>query len=156
VLTQYLAGLRKEAETMLEFLPSRSLLAALRIIAIVHLAVLAVQPVLAGQIFSGRPDALAFHSTVGETVAWLGLLQALMALLCWLRNGVSVWFAAASLVIFGLDGLQVHLGHAKVLSAHVPLGASLLALSLAMTLSLWRGPYLRGANETPAGMIGRR
>jgi hypothetical protein len=137
---------------MLEFLPSRSLVAALRMIAIVHLAALAMQPVLAGQIFSGRPDALAFHSTVGETVAWLGLLQALMALLCWLRNGVRLWFAAACLVVFGLDGLQVHLGHAKVLSAHVPLGASLLALSLAMTLWLWRRPDPYGANETPAGV----
>jgi hypothetical protein len=141
---------------MLEFLAPRSLLAALRTVAIVHLAVLAMQPVLAGQIFSGRPAALAFHSTVGETVAWLGLVQALMALLCWLRNGVSVWFAAASLVVFGLDGLQVHLGHAKVLSAHVPLGASLLAISLAMTLWLWRRPNPRGANETPACVTGRK
>lgn len=141
---------------MLEFLPSRSLLAVLRVVAIVHLAVLTLQPVLAGQIFSGRPDALAVHSAVGETAAWLGLVQALMALLCWLRNGVRLWFAAASLVIFGLDGLQVHLGHAKTLSAHVPLGASLLALSLAMTLSLWRRPYLHRANETPAGVTERK
>jgi hypothetical protein len=141
---------------MLEFLAPRSLLAALRTVAIVHLAVLAMQPVLAGQIFSGRPDALAFHSTLGETVAWLGLVQALMALLCWLRNGVGVWFAAACLVIFGLDGLQVHLGHAKELSAHVPLGASLLAISLAMTLWLWRQPNPRGANETPACATGRK
>lgn len=140
---------------MLEFLSPRSLLIAFRTVAIVHLAVLATQPVLAGQIFSGRPDALAFHSTVGETVAWLGLVQALMALLCWLRNGVSAWFAAASLVIFGLDGLQVHLGHARVLSAHIPLGASLLAISLAMTLWLWRQPNPRGANETPACVTGR-
>lgn len=141
---------------MLEFLAPRNLLAALRTVAIVHLAVLAIQPVLAGQIFSGRPDALAFHSTLGETVAWLGLLQALMALLCWLRNGASVWFAAAGLVIFGLDGLQVHLGHARVLSAHVPLGASLLSISLAMTLWLWRRPTPRGANDTPACVTGRK
>jgi hypothetical protein len=135
---------------MLEVLPARSLLAGLKVLAIVHLATLAAQPVLAGQIFGGRPDALASHGALGETVAWLGLVQALMALLCWLRNGVPLWFAAVALAAFGLDGLQVHLGHARTLAAHIPLGASLLALSLAMTLWLWRWPAPRNVRENAA------
>jgi hypothetical protein len=121
--------------------PHGSLLIGLKIIAIAHLSALAMQPVLAGQYFGGgHPGAIALHGMVGETAAWLALGQALLALLCWFHKMLSPWGAAAFVTIFALDGVQVHVGHVKTLTVHIPLGAGLLAVSLAITLWLlwWR------------------
>ena len=116
----------------------RSLLLALKVIASVHVSLLTLQPVLAGQYFGGRLEAMAAHGTLGETVAWLAILQAIVALLSWRCKALSLWGACAFLTIFVLDGLQVHAGHAKLLALHVPLGTALLAVSFALTLWLWR------------------
>jgi hypothetical protein len=123
---------------MMTLMPPGPLLIGLRIIAVAHLGALAMQPVLAGQYFGGgHPEAITLHGTVGETAAWLALGQGLMALLCWFHKALSPWGAAAFVAIFALDGVQVHVGHVKTLTVHVPLGAGLLAVSLAMTLWLW-------------------
>src|SRR3990170_963875 len=116
---------------------ARSLLLGLKVIASVHVSVLALQPVLAGQYFGGRLEAMAAHGTLGETAAWLAIAQALLALLCWQCKALSLWAAGVFLAIFALDGLQVHAGHAKSLTLHIPLGTALLAVSFALTLWLW-------------------
>jgi hypothetical protein len=121
---------------MVNPLPAAILFSGLKITACVHLAALALQPVLAGQIFGGHPDAATIHGMVGETAAWLALAQACLALLCWFYKLLNPWASAAFMAIFALDGLQVHAGHAKALTVHIPLGASLLAISLVLTLWL--------------------
>lgn len=117
---------------------STMFLAALKTVACIHLGALVLQPVLAGQYFGGDPDAMSIHGPVGETAAWLALTQVLLAFLCYLHKRLSGLAVAAFATIFALDGLQVHLGHAKSLAIHIPLGASVLALSLALTLWLLR------------------
>jgi len=125
----------------------RSLLLGLKVIASVHVSLLALQPVLAGQYFGGRLEAMAAHGTLGETAAWLAILQALLALFCWRCKALSFWAAGAFLIIFALDGVQIHAGHAKTLTLHIPLGAALLAVSFALTLWLWcQGPARKVSN----------
>jgi hypothetical protein len=110
----------------------------LKIAACAHLAALALQPILAGQIFGSLPDAVAIHGMVGETAAWLALAQAGFALASWFCKVLNPWASGAFVAIFALDGLQVHAGHAKALPLHIPLGAGLLAVSLVLTLWLLR------------------
>jgi hypothetical protein len=125
---------------MMTLRPHGSLLIGLKIIAIVHLSALAMQPVLAGQYFGGgHLGAIALHGTVGETTAWLALGQALLALLCWFHKMLSPWGAAAFVTIFARWSAGPRRA-CETLTVHVPLGAGLLAVSLAMTLWLlwWR------------------
>lgn len=110
----------------------------LKAAALVHLAALAAQPVLFGQHFSGNPAALALHGTMGEAVVWLGLGQALLGAALWFKGALRRLATLAFIGIFALDGLQLHLGYARVAAVHIPLGTALLAISLVATLWLWR------------------
>ena len=97
-----------------------------------------LQPVFAGQYFSGDPGAIALHGSLGEIAAWLALTQAALAL-CRVAMRDMRWPAAAAFLgLFALTGLQVHLGHASSFALHVPLGACLLAVSLLTTVWLFR------------------
>jgi hypothetical protein len=121
-------------------------LATLRLLSVCHLLAVAIQPVLAGQYLSGRPEALGIHAAIGETVAWLALTLALLALIYWRKGWLSRWTAGGFVLIFALDGLQLHMGYAKSLAVHIPLGTFILVLSFAMTAWLWRhavSPTLR-------------
>lgn len=110
---------------------------ALKTIAAMHLFALAAQPVLFGQHFSGHPDALAWHAMAGEAVAWVALAQALLAVICWRHDLLRPLAAFVLVAIFAFDGLQLHLGYARVVGVHIPLGTALLAVSLSATLWLW-------------------
>ncbi len=130
-------------------MPPALLFQLLKTLACTHVVFLAIQPVLAGQYFTGSPDALQFHGSLGEFAAWVGLAQALAALICWRFAGLGPWTTVSFLAIFALDGLQVHAGHAAMLALHIPLGTGLLAVSLALTLWLLR-------QRPPRGMPGLR
>ena len=124
---------------MTNWLAPQTLFAVLKLLAVVHLAALAAQPVLFGQHFSGNPDALGLHGTVGETIAWLALGQALLGILGWRRAALRLPVLLALVAIFALEGLQLHLGYTRLVTVHIPLGTALLAISLVVTLWLWRG-----------------
>jgi hypothetical protein len=119
--------------------------AGLKLLALAHVCGAALQPVLAGQFLSGHAEALAFHALLGETIGWIAVGQAFLALLCWWSGSLRTWAAMVFVLIFAMDGLQIHTGYAKSLSLHIPLGASLLAISFAMTLWVWRQTSLQRA-----------
>jgi hypothetical protein len=123
---------------MMKRVAPQTLFVLLKAIAIVHLAALASQPVLFGQHFSGNPEALALHATMGEAVTWLALGQALLAAALRFKAALRQPAMFAFFAIFALDGLQLHLGYARVAAVHIPLGTALLAVSLVATLWLWR------------------
>jgi hypothetical protein len=110
----------------------------LKAVAVVHLAALSAQPVLFGQYFSGNPEALALHATMGEAVTWLALGQALLGVALWFKAALRQPAMLAFVAIFVLEGLQLHLGYARLSAVHIPLGTALLAVSLVATLWLWR------------------
>jgi hypothetical protein len=120
----------------------------LKLLALAHLGGTALQPVLAGQYLSGHFDALSLHAMIGEAIAWIALIQALAAAICWFNGSLHLWALAAFFSIFALDGLQIHVGHTKSLSIHIPLGASLLTISFATTVWLWRQTTARSAVGT--------
>jgi hypothetical protein len=117
----------------------------LKLLAGAHAGGAALQPVLAGQYLSGHPEALAFHALLGETIGWMAIGQALLALLCWWNGSLRIWAAAVLVLIFAMDGLQIHAGYAKSLDLHIPLGAGILAVSFAMTFWVWRQTLLHRA-----------
>ncbi len=111
-----------------------------------HVVALSVQPILFGQYFSGSPEALALHATVGEAVTWLGLGQALLGIALWRKAALGPIATLALIAVFALEGLQLHLGYARVPEIHIPLGTALLAFSAVATLWIWRdlGGHLPG------------
>lgn len=117
---------------------------AMRAAASALLAVLFLQPILAGRYFAGDADAIGLHGSLGEIAAWLALLQASLAIVLAAKRAMAPLVAAGFVALFALTGLQVHFGHLSALDLHVPLGASLLALSLLATA------WLFGAAPTPA------
>ncbi len=117
---------------------SRTVNLAMRATASTLLAVLFLQPILAGRYFAGDADAILLHGSLGEIAAWLALLQASLALVLSAMRAMAPLVAAGFVALFALTGLQVHLGHLAALDLHVPLGASLLALSLLATAWLFR------------------
>jgi len=135
----------------MNLMSSQTLLAVLKAAAILHLLALMAQPIFIGQYFSGLPDALGLHGMGAEALVWLGLVQALLGLLCWFRAGLRTPLMLALAAIWLGDGLQIHLGYVRQVAVHVPLGAALLAVSLAVTLWLWRG----AAHSSETGELSR-
>lgn len=104
-----------------------------RWVLIVHAALLAAQPFLAGAMLDAMsPDPQTMHRMVAMTVVTVGLIQIGMALVVW--KGAAGWsreLVGWSLVLWALELGQFTLGHLSVgMSVHIPLGIAVLALGL--------------------------
>lgn len=109
-----------------------------RITSLVSAVMLFDQAVFAGQFLSGSYDALALHRD-NATYAGISVLVSAVAavLVRWPGRG-PWWPIAGSAGIFGMVALQIVLGFARVLGAHVPLGVATILLAVALTVRAWR------------------
>jgi hypothetical protein len=96
------------------------------------------QAVFAGAFLGGEYGALHDHR---ENATWAGIAMLVLAvsavLLRW-PGGGPWWPMAACLGIFGLIGLQIAIGFARILWLHVPLGAAIIVASALMSAWSWR------------------
>ena len=115
----------------------RVTLTLLRLVVTLHLLAVAAQPVLAGLFLSGDADAIAVHGTVGLVVvtSGLGVLVATVGYVTVGRGAWQVLPVAAALVL--LEGVQLGLGFARDLRAHVPLGVAVVVLVVLLTRWAW-------------------
>lgn len=98
------------------------------------------QAVFAGQFLSGTYDALLTHRE-NATFAGLAVIVSTVAAVLVRVPGRGPWWPiAASAGIFGLVALQIVLGFARVIGAHVPLGV--MTILLAVSLAVWA--WVRG------------
>lgn len=126
---------------------------ALRVVALLHAAVLCSQPVLAGLYLGGELGALSAHEANAGAIAGLALLQVVVALVYCIVGRGRIWPTALSLVLVVAESIQWGLGYDHALHIHLPLGASIVTAQIVfLTWSLragsrrartWRFPWER-------------
>lgn len=119
-----------------------------RWVLILHAALLAAQPFLAGAMLDAMsPDPQTMHRMVAMTVVTVGLIQIVMALIVW--KGKAGWprdLLNWTLILFVLELGQFSLGHLSVaMSVHIPLGITVLAIGLFLAF--------RYAHRSPAESV---
>lgn len=117
--------------------PGRITAALTRWTLIVHAALIAAQPFLAGAMLDAMSaNAQLWHRNTAMAIVTVGLVQLVLTLVAW--RGKAHWPADAfwvSLAMWILELLQYTLGHQFIsMSLHIPLGAALLVVSVFLAL----------------------
>lgn len=102
---------------------------ALRVVLWIATIQVALQPVFAGLHLDGVPNAGMWHLINASVLELITVSVVLaLAILAWRPGRAPGRVAVAGILVFMIIWVQVGLGHARVLSVHVPLGAATLAL----------------------------
>lgn len=109
----------------------RGTAAATRWTLILHLALLAAQPFLAGAMLDAMsPGAQTMHRDVAMALVVVGFLQSILTLVAW--KGAAAWPRDAfwaSLSMWIIELVQFTLGHLSMsMAVHIPLGIALFGL----------------------------
>ncbi len=111
----------------------RSSLIALRIIAIGHLLVFFLQPVLAGIYLSGDFDALGLHDLNAQLLSGFTAAQLIGCLIYAWRGGGRWWPLIFTVVLVLLEETQKGLGYNRQVALHIPVGVLLIIFQLIFT-----------------------
>ncbi len=116
----------------------RATLLVLRSFAVLHSLCAVGQPVLAGIYLGGDVDAIGVHEINASVVAGLGLAQLVAAIVyVWAGTG-RAWPLWASLGLVLAEQVQVGLGYEGIVAIHVPLGVTVIALQILLTVWVFR------------------
>lgn len=96
------------------------------------------QAVFAGQFLAGSFSALNTHRDNAPIAAICVLVAALCAVPLRWPGGGPWWPLPACVGLFVLTGVQIALGHARVLTVHVPLGVTIILLASLLVIWAWR------------------
>ncbi|MEU4520708.1 hypothetical protein AB0F52_18655 [Amycolatopsis sp. NPDC024027] len=111
----------------------------LRAVAGAHLVAIAGQPVFAGVYLSGDYDGLRLHAAGADVVTSVGYLQAIAAILVWVRVR-RAWPFLATTAVAAAETIQYFAGLAGALWLHLPLGVLTVAGLVVLVAALWRRP----------------
>lgn len=109
----------------------------LRIVITVHLLMVLAQPWLAGQFLAGDVDSIAVHGLIGSLLAAVGLVVIATTLLYVLGGRGKLWAAPVAVALFLADGIQIGAGYARNLSLHIPLGVTIVVVSVLLAAWVW-------------------
>jgi len=112
---------------------------ALRVTITLHALAVLVQAVFAGRFMSGDFEFLDAHFINSQVVGALGVAQMVFGFLYWRPGGGPLRVAMACLAVFIAEPLQIAAGILRVIGVHVPLGVSVFAASVVLTIWAW-GP----------------
>lgn len=98
----------------------------IRWLLVVNLVLVALQPLSAGFILSGYARATTVHGVVAMALQVGALVQAITALVLWLRGRVPGWVGGFSVGLFGIVFLQTGLGYQDWHWLHVPIGVGIV------------------------------
>lgn len=112
----------------------RASLWALRITAVLHLVILALQPLLAGMYLDGDADAIGVHGINAHIVQALCFAQFVAAICYAWPGGGRIWPLVFSFALWWAEGLQLGMGYARVLIVHILLGVSIVATQSLFTV----------------------
>ncbi len=116
-------------------------LVGLRIVAVLSMLTILVQPVTAGLFVTGQVSYLSMHAAGAAFVMLLVVLQLVAAVLLW-RPGHGSWTPMLfSVVEFVLVITQMVVGGSRALAVHLPLGVALFGAAL--LFAVWT--FSRGA-----------
>ncbi len=116
---------------------------SLRVLLTAHLVAALLQPVLAGLFLAGDVDAVTWHGIVGSLVALLGLTAAVTGVVYVLGGRGRWWVLPVLSLVTIADTVQVGLGFAGVLGAHVPLGVAVVTGAVLLAVWVWSPSALR-------------
>ncbi|QBI56640.1 hypothetical protein [Streptomonospora litoralis] len=125
---------------------------ALRVTALVQLALLAVEFATAGQLVMQDMSVLGVHAGTAIAVHVTAGAQLIAAALLVRPGGGPVWPAVVSAAAFGLGFAQAYFGSHMMLGLHVPTALLLVVLVMAVLAASWL-PALRnsGSRDSRAG-----
>jgi hypothetical protein len=129
----------------------RRTLSTLRVLAVLHSLCAIGQPTFAGIYLDGDVDALALHEINASMVAGLGVVQLVAAIgYVWAGRGRR-WPLWASLGVVLAEQVQTGLGYESEVAIHIPLGVSVIAMQILLTVWLFRdgARRTRGPGSTP-------
>lgn len=116
----------------------RRTLTVLRTIAVLHSACALGQPVLAAVYLSGEVQAINWHQLNAAFVGGIGLVQVIAAIVfVWGGRG-RAWPLYAALAVNLAEHIQAGLGYSGIVAIHIPLGVSIIASQLLLTVWLFR------------------
>lgn len=102
---------------------------------LVHAALLAAQPFIAGTMLDGRSsDAQAWHLNIGMTLPTIGFVQIIVTLLAWRLARWPQGAFTGSIAVWVLELAQFFIGYLGMpLAMHIPLGLLLVVAGIGMT-----------------------
>lgn len=109
-----------------------------RIVVTLTAALLASQPITAGQLMSGSYGSRELHAILGYTAAGSAVFLVLPAVVAVWRRAVSEWHIAATVALSGLAWIQILVGENRSLTLHVPLGVAVVIFGVLQTWSAWK------------------
>ena len=112
---------------------------ALRAVAGAHLVAIAGQPVFAGVYLTGDYDGLSLHAAGANIVTSIGYLQAIVAIVVWVRLR-RAWPFLATAAVAAAETVQYFAGLDGALWLHLPLGVLTVAGLVTLVVALWRRP----------------
>jgi hypothetical protein len=116
----------------------RRTLQTLRVLAVLHSLSAIGQPMFAGIYLGGDVDALDIHEINSMAVAGLGTAQLVAAIVfVWAGRG-RAWPLWASLAIVAAVQVQTGVGYEGEVAIHLPLGVSIVATQILLTVWLFR------------------
>lgn len=114
----------------------------LRAVVSAHTVAIAGQPVFAGVYLSGDFDSLRWHAVGADVATTLGYLQAIAAIVVWVRLRQS-WPFLATTAVVAAETVQYFAGLDGALWLHLPLGVTTIAALVVQFVAVWRRPLLR-------------
>ena len=116
----------------------RASLVSLRIVLVLHAALIVAQPILAGYFLSGNVDAMNIHGPIGSSVWLVALIQFVVAAIYWLGGGGRSWPTVLTAVLFVAEFVQLVVGYQRNFAIHIPLGTAIVITVVWMTVWSFR------------------
>ncbi|WP_214414270.1 hypothetical protein [Sphaerisporangium fuscum] len=111
-----------------------------------HAVAIAGQPVFAGVYLTGDYVGLSLHTAGADIVTSIGYLQAIVAIVVWVRLRL-VWPFLITLAVVAAETVQYFAGLDGALWLHLPLGVMTIVAVVMQFIDVWRRPLLREGAE---------
>ncbi len=109
----------------------------LRVLLTAQLGTAVLQPLLAGLFLSGDVDAVVWHGVIGGLLVLLGVTVAVVSFLYVVAGNGRWWLLPVAAAAAFLEMVQLGLGYAGLVQAHVPLGVAVVATVVGLTCWAW-------------------
>ncbi|MGW0999013.1 hypothetical protein ACWD5V_38225 [Streptomyces sp. NPDC002523] len=111
-----------------------------------HVVAILGQPAFAGVYLSGDFDGLRWHALGANVVTSIGYLQAIAAIVVWVRSRQAWPFVATSALV-AAETVQYFAGLDGALWLHLPLGVLTIVGLVVLFIAVWRQPIPREEAE---------
>lgn len=105
------------------------------LVAALHVLMILLQAIFAGQFLSGRGSFLELHRTNAELIPWVSAAQLIVATIATRRSRGRFSIPLATFGLLVAEIVQISAGYGGDLRLHVPLGVAIFGLGLWLLLA---------------------